>query len=557
MAASHYYYLALACVCLASGSLAADTCLIGRAANCQGEVSAHLAVARSANSCVRFTDLPGDCKLTLSAQTKATGCFLPVSKDVAVTVAKNGQQEELVQMSSDPQLQWNLPVGYNELVLKNNHVQWPRSCQVEITNIAYCCVPRAPRASEDAPWLEGAPQANNKTQAALEVRLHIEEQTEKRLVSEALGYKEKFNAATARLKGTQHALLQEYAQLDFYQTLAAVLLWAFVLLIASYCLIPELRAVFERLVEEARTRYCQTPSRSSLIAPLLADEAASLSESAREVVEPVIPEEPAFAPPFSVFDYVNGKGQEVRCIRVEVPGRTLVGGRRSVSGVVKAEPLPETCGTSVTLELSRETELPINAIPVAPRSERKVSDGACSTSTASSSGNKMDTSSGSSGSCNAVGTWHKTLIFTDGFWHLLDEAESELNAAEDLDKHGLLQLQLVRAGASPAWTLNIAASANPGAQCERYDIADGSICDTSDAEWLESAIHDAVREASLPDTTEQEESPTAAVEPPTTTMMPPQEESDIGDGMSSFDKYSEVSVPVFAVEEELDVRSDK
>lgn len=512
-----------------------DTCLIGQPSNCQGDVSSHLAEASKPHSCVRFTDLPGDCTLTFSASTKAD-CLLPFSRDLAVSVSRNGKDEEHITTGDSPQLQWTLPVGYNELVLRNNHRDWPSSCEVDLPDISYCCVPRTPKPVEDTPLVQGR-GGESATKAQLRARLGIAEKTEGRLVGESQQVQEELHATNSQLRGTRHTLVSVMADLDFYQTMAAVLLWAVVLFLACYYLMPE----FRRLLLRGQQRL--SVQRAGLLAPLI-EEKAVPGEQPEPATEAAPTKEPttsmqqdeavsSFDPPVAVVDYVNDLGEEIRCVRVEVPGRRMADGARSVSGSVSVEALEGLCGTRVQLRFSKEDDMPCGAASV---SARKGSEGDWSTTTASDGGRPRSDSKGSSLACEGV--WEKTLTFEDGFW----QPATDTSDSGELDKHGVWQLQLVRTSMLQSYTLSVPASSSaPG--CECYDIAGESVCNSSEAEWLaEGVVQDLQSQ-------EQLESPSSRHDHHHH-HHPEGAPSESCDGASSFDKCSEVSVPVFGLEED-------
>jgi hypothetical protein len=125
-----------------------------------------------------------------------------------------------------------------------------------------------------------------------------------------------------------------------------------------------------------------------------------------------------------IFDYCEGL-RKLRCIRIAVPGRSVVDNRRSVESEVKVSVRGSV--TCVHVTLVKRSDMPRDAEPLP-----------------SSSGQMLKF-------CGAW-KWEKTFEFEDGLWELdnstpmpgIDENGGLRLPELGLDMHGVVQIQLVR-----------------------------------------------------------------------------------------------------------------
>lgn len=153
-----------------------------------------------------------------------------------------------------------------------------------------------------------------------------------------------------------------------------------------------------------------------------------------------------------VFDFQAEGSRLVRCLRIEIPGRRVCDGSRSVDCEVEIgyDEARIPGGTAVYVKLTKSSDLPAEPKLVLPV------DGPQVTCLADKSG-----------------IWEKTFDFRDGLWELYEPTVGDL---QGVDAHGVVSVYLVRV---PPPAGKTRASSKGGMQtCNTYDIS--SLCAASD-----------------------------------------------------------------------------
>lgn len=116
-------------------------CQTGKNINCNGDASYSIERSSHSGCCVKFTDIQGPCTLELSAKTSTSGsaCWFPQNHDLQIAAYKQGGNKIIVTEANNPSLSFEIPEGYDELVLFNDHVNHPQFCVTDVADLHYCC----------------------------------------------------------------------------------------------------------------------------------------------------------------------------------------------------------------------------------------------------------------------------------------------------------------------------------------------------------------------------------------------------------------------------------